>query len=63
MTDLGEIKLRKFDKDKHILNVQIKITTEFRFRLWLAKNLFCLGAKILGAQLKITSMIPKGDVK
>lgn len=63
MVELGEIKLRKFDKNKHTLNVQIRVTKEFRFRLWLSKKLFYLGAKVLGTQLKITSMIPKGDVK
>jgi hypothetical protein len=58
MTSLGEIKLRKFDKDKHTLNAQIKITTEFKFRLWLAKLFFVLGAKVLGMGIKINAIHP-----
>jgi hypothetical protein len=53
MARIGCFEIRKLDKKQTNLEVTIIITKEFKFRIWIAKKLFKLGAAILGASLFI----------
>lgn len=55
---IPDMKFKKFNK-QITMTINIKITKEFYFRLWLAKFLFKLGAKILGCGIKIE----EGEIK
>ena len=50
MASAGNIELNHFDNR---LNITVKVSREFRLRMWLAKHLLLLAARIARANIEI----------
>lgn len=48
---LGIVELRKLENTE--LKVTVKITREYKLRLWIFRHLICLAAWVLGSKCKI----------
>jgi hypothetical protein len=54
MGRVGEVKLRKFPKSTTVTaTVKVKLTREFKVRMWLALRVIALGVWISGASFEV----------
>jgi hypothetical protein len=48
----GEYLVKRLTAEQ-VLNIRVKVTREFRFRVWLARKLFLLAGRILGGRVEV----------
>ena len=52
------INLNKLDAERCTLEVTVFVTRQFRWRIWVGKQLFRLGAAVIGCSLQFKSEEP-----